>query len=142
MAGNADLHPGILAAEKGDTLIALMELEKIENHTSLTRSYYAFTIARERGEFQKALSLCRESMKDEPNETTHFLNLGRIFLAAGHKEKAIETFRKGLRLGRNPRITHHLEKLGIRKPGVFPSLDRDNPLNKYMGKILARIGLR
>ena len=138
----SDLPPGVTAAERGDTLIALMELEKVKEHTPLTRSYYAYVIAREHGEFNKALTMCRESMRDEPQENIHYLNLGRVFLAAGRRDQAISTFRKGLKLGRNPKITHHLEQLGMRKPEVFSGLHRDNPLNKYFGLILSRVGLR
>ena len=81
-------------------------------------------------------------MRDAPQDSTHYLNLGRIFLAAGRKDKAIQSFRQGLKIERNPRIQNHLNQLGVRRPEVFPSLDRDNPLNKYLGKLFSALGLR
>lgn len=142
MTQNNTPHPGIAAAEKGDTLIALMLLEKTEEHTPLTRSYYGYVIARERGEFSQGVSLCRQSMRDQPQNVVHYLNLGRVFLAAGNREKAIKVFREGLKIGRSPKIQRHLDQLGLRRPEVFPALSRTNPLNKYVGLLLARVGLR
>ena len=136
------VHPGVAAAERGDTLIALIELEKIPSHTPLTRSYYAYVIARERGEFTQALALCRESLRDDPQNTLHYLNLGRVFLAAGRRDQAIRAFRQGLKFGNDPKIRRHLDQLGIRKPELFPALNRNNPLNKYFGLLLSQIGLR
>lgn len=137
-----ETHPGVVAAEKGDTLIALIELEKLKEHTPLTRSYFAYVIAKERGDFNRALALCREAMQADPQNNVHLLNLGRVFLAAGRRDQAIRTFRKGLKLGRNPRIQRHLDQLGMRRPEVFSFLSRDNLLNKYCGMLLSRIGLR
>jgi len=136
------LPPGVASAEKGDTLIAMMEFEKIERHTPLTRSYYAYVIARERGEFNKALALCRESVSEDPQNITHYLNLGRVFLAAGRRDQAIRAFRQGLKYGRDTKIQRHLDQLGARKPEIFPTLSRNNPLNKYFGLLFARVGLR
>ncbi|PLY12534.1 MAG: hypothetical protein C0624_00655 [Desulfuromonas sp.] len=142
MYNNSSLPPGVASAEKGDTLIAMMEFQKIERHTPLTRSYYAYVIARERGEFNKALTLCRESIREDPQNNTHYLNLGRVFLAAGRRDQAIKTFRKGLKLGHNAKIKRHLDQLGARRPEIFPALSRNNPLNKYFGLLFARVGLR
>jgi len=142
MTQHSTPHPAIAAAEKGDTLIALMLLEKIEQHTPLTRSYYGYVIARERGEFNQAVALCREAMRDQPQNTVHYLNLGRVFLAAGNRDKAIRVFREGLKFGRNAKIQRHLDQLGLRRPEVIPALARTNPLNKYLGLLLARVGLR
>ncbi len=136
------VHPGVAAAEKGDTLIALIELEKIERHTPLTRSYHAYVIARERGEFTHALALCRKSLREEPRNTRLYLNLGRVFLAAGRRDQAIRAFRQGLKFGNDPKIRRHLDQLGLRKPEPIPALDRNNPLNKYLGLLLTQIGLR
>jgi len=142
MYPNHKLPPGVASAEKGDTLIAMMEFQKIERHTPLTRSYYAYVIARERGEFNKALALCRESVREDPHNTAHYLNLGRVFLAAGRRDQAIKAFRQGLKFGRDAKIQRHLDQLGARKPEVFPTLSRSNPLNKYFGIFFSRFGLR
>ncbi len=37
---------------------------------------------------------------------------------------------------------NHAERGWCRKPPVLSFLDRDNPINKYLGLLLSRVGLR
>lgn len=72
-----------------------------------------------------------------------YLNLGRAYLATGNKEFAIRYLRKGLEYDdKNSEIINELILLGVRKRPVIPFLPRDNFLNKYLGLILFRLGLR
>ena len=51
--------------------------------------------------------------------------------------------RKGLTVDRdNSDIKKELEFMGVRRPPVFPFLDRRHPINKVAGKVLFRLGLR
>jgi hypothetical protein len=81
-------------------------------------------------------------MKLEPAQAVHYLNLGRVHLAAGQKAAAIRTLRKGLRFGRSRSIIQELKKLGIRKAPVVASLPRDHPVNKHLGLLFKRLGVR
>lgn len=105
-------------------------------------SYLALCQARTRGRFEDAVELARESIVGEPGNAIHYLNLGRIYLLAGKRREAIDTFREGLKYGRNEELVAELEKVGMRKPSPFPSLSRCHPLNKYVGIVLTRLGLR
>lgn len=70
-----------------------------------------------------------------------YLNLGRAYLAAGRKKEAVEAFRKGRTYDHNNEdILWEFKKLGIRKRPAIPLLERSNPLNKYIGVILHRLG--
>jgi len=141
---NALLERGIKAAEKGNTLMALVHFEdaaKLDD-SPLIRSYLAFCLAKERRQLQKAAALCREALQQEPANPLHYLNLGRIYLLAGQKNLAIRTFRQGLKNGRNPLIVKELKLLGLRKPPVLQTLGREHPLNKYLGMLLNRLGMR
>lgn len=106
------------------------------------RSYLAFCIAKERHQIGRAASLCLSALQDEPGNSVHLLNLGRIYLLAGEKTRAIQTFRKGLRLERNRQIIEELKKLGLRQPPVMKSLHRGNPLNKCLGILFQKLGMR
>lgn len=66
-----------------------------------------------------------------------YLNLGRAYLAAGKKKDAIGAFKKGLQYdnGYNA-IIKKLHQLGSRKKPPVSFLDRSNPINKYLGRIL------
>jgi tetratricopeptide (TPR) repeat protein len=105
-------------------------------------SYFAFCIAKERGQVRKAISLCEEAIKREPDNPVHYFNLGKVYLHAGDKEAAINAFRAGLKYETNQQIIDELNKLQTRRPPVIPFLERNNPINKYLGIILSRLGLR
>lgn len=72
-----------------------------------------------------------------------YLNLGKVHLLTGDRNLAINYFRKGLdHDSSNSDIINELIQLGIRKRPVVPFLSRDNFLNKSMGKLMSRLGLR
>lgn len=135
---------GAAAAEQGNTLVALSLLESAARlgSTPLLASYLGYCMARERQQFKKGAGLCLDAVKEDPEQAIHYLNLGRVYLAAGEKVLAIKTLRQGLRLGRNRLILAELKKLGIRRPPVFRSLPRTHALNKHLGRLFARLGMR
>jgi len=127
-----------------NTVAALASLEKALRlhddphwHSSL-----GYCIARERGQSRKGLDLCQASLRLEPDSALHYLNLGRIQLLAGNKEEALRVFREGISKEGDAEIIRKLVELGIRKPPIFPSLERSNPLNRYLGLLFSRLGLR
>lgn len=140
----SNLDSAIQAADRGNTLVALLQLEEAANcsNTPLLNSYLGYCLARERRQFKQGVNLCREALHKEPGNSAHFLNLGRIYLEAGQKAHALKAFRQGLKVGRNPRIVKELERLGSRKPPVIASLARNHPFNYYLGLFLHRFGLR
>ena len=135
---------GAAAAEEKNTLEALIHLENaaLLGSTPLLNSYLGYCLAVERHQFKKGASLCTDALKEEPGKPIHYLNLGRVYLAAGEKARAVKTLRQGLKLGRSPRILEELKQLGLRKQPVFPSLSRGHPLNKHVGLLFNRLGMR
>jgi uncharacterized protein HemY len=105
-------------------------------------SYLAFAMARTGVHAEEAISLALEAVAREPENPVYYLNLGRVYLAAEERGKAIEAFRKGLQYAVNEEIVTELERLGTRKPPLFPSLGRNHPINRYLGIFLARLHLR
>jgi tetratricopeptide (TPR) repeat protein len=127
-----------------DTLTALCHLEralKLEDRAGWY-SYLGYCIARERGQQRKGLELCLNSLVAEPDNPEHYFNLGRVHLLAGDRVEALRILREGIHRGDCPGILKLLESLGNRRPPVVPALSRDNPVNKYLGIILGRLGLR
>jgi tetratricopeptide (TPR) repeat protein len=138
------IRQGITALNEGSTLVAMVHFEdavKLDNSPT-ARSYLAFSLAKERNQFGRAASLCLSALQEEPDKSLHYLNLGRIYLLAGEKTRAIKTFRKGLKAGRNQQIIDELKKLGLRQPPVMKTLDRNNPLNKCLGILFQKLGMR
>jgi tetratricopeptide (TPR) repeat protein len=136
--------------------LALKALEEEDFKTALTllenalglhdnpdwHSYAGLCIAQERSDFTVAEHLCLASIEHDETNPVHYLNLGKVYLAAGKKWKAIETLREGMALGGNERILALLFQLGKRNPPVFRSLNRSHPINKYLGIFLHRRAVR
>lgn len=136
---------GIEAINNGDLVSALAIFEKATHlNDSLTnRSYLAFCMAKERGQLKKATAMCDEALLEESDNPVHYLNRGRIYILAGQKVEAMRLFREGLaRDEKNKEIAAEIVNLGMRKPPVLPVLNRKNPLNKYLGIVLTKLGLR
>lgn len=134
------IEEAVAAADRGDTLTALLQLEKAADMRSpLVYSYLGYCLARERRLFADGLALCREALQQEPSNPVYFLNLARIYREAGARKQAVDTLRRGLRYQRHPLLVRELAELGIRRSPLLPFLDRTNPLNKFFGKLLYRI---
>ena len=132
------------AVDADNCVAALASLEKalrLDDNPSWY-SYLGYCMARERGQVRKGIDLCRVAMELEPHRPEHYLNLGRIHLVAGNKPEALRVWREGVAKGECEPIRRLLDTLGKRQPPLFPSLPRSSPLNRYLGFILSRLGLR
>ncbi|PLX93072.1 MAG: hypothetical protein C0620_08325 [Desulfuromonas sp.] len=138
------LQKGIKALKHNSPVEALMLFEQAndQHSTPLSRSYLAYCLAKVKGQHQRAISLCKSALRDEPHNSAHYLNLGRIYMNANRKEQAMQIFRRGIKLGPNPELLEELKKFDRRQPLVFPTLPRTHLLNKYSGKLLSFIGFR
>lgn len=132
---------GLKALEEGRTPSALSFFEKASNldPSPICQSYLAFCLAKERGQYKKAIALCSEAIENEPERADIHLNMGRIFLLSGNKAEAIKTLREGLGKSKDKRIITELERLGVRKKPAISFLSRKNPVNKYLGLIADRL---
>jgi hypothetical protein len=83
-----------------------------------------------------------EALEKDPHNSVHHLNLGRIYVLAGKREKALQILRDGMQFDQNNEIFRELEVLGTRRPPVIASLRRGHPLNKYCGMLLKKLGYR
>ena len=137
-------HKGIEAAEKGYIHSAQVFLGQVAEHrnTPELNTYLAYCLAKGQGRMHSAAKTCRESIKREPNNSLHYLILGRVLLMAGEKGRAIDAFRQGLKTSPNPKIIQELKKLGLRKPAVIKSLKRNHPINRMLGRVFSTIGFR
>ena len=140
----AMLHKGENALQNGDTLVALLQFETVHAIEPVpgVKSKLAFCLAKERHQYQRAMSLCREALQIEPDNPDHYYQLSRIHLLSGQKRKAIRTLRKGLKFKRHQSIIDELIRLGARQESVFEALPREHVLNRITGLFLTKIGLR
>jgi tetratricopeptide (TPR) repeat protein len=131
-----------IAASEWSTALACFEKATALRDIPLYSSYLALCIARERGQTSKGISMCMAARESDPENSDIYLNLGRIYLLQGKPVEAISIFREGLSRGPNDRITAELERIGTRRLPPLPFLRRESPLNKYLGLLLARLGVR
>ncbi len=156
------VQKAIAAIDWGDTLHGMFALEGAPalREIPVVKSYLAYCVAKERGQYREAIGLCEAALKAEPHNPAHYLNLGRVFLLTKQKNKALATFRKGLssdavtdkspaaespadgRAKQQALILAELRRLGIRKRPPFPSLPREHPLNRVVGGLLTKLKLR
>ncbi len=135
---------GITELESGNVRSALglfSEAAELDDSPRV-RSYLGYCLAREKGDFSRGVSLCREAILDDSGNSAHYLNLGRIHLLRGDKREALRTFRDGLLQEDNRSIKEELKSIGRRKPPIFGSLPREHFLNRFLGIIAAKCGLR
>ncbi len=137
-------HQAMEALKAGNTRSALHLFEEaLENEESPELlSHMAFCLAAERQDYTRAVSLCRDALSEDPGNSEHYLNLGRIYLLQDRKRDAIRIFRDGLLHGNNPRIRDELRNLGTRKYPVLASLPREHHLNVFLGKLFTKLKLR
>jgi tetratricopeptide (TPR) repeat protein len=141
---NQLIDMGVIALNQGDTTRAFFYFQDAAKTGTppVVLSCLGYCLAKESGEVRKGRSLCLEAVRQDPGNALHYLNLGRTCLLAGQKQQALQAFRKGLKTQRHPGIIAELKKMGVRRPPLFPSLPRDNPLNRYLGMLCQRLGLR
>ncbi|MBI1921862.1 MAG: tetratricopeptide repeat protein [Geobacter sp.] len=137
-------HQGLAALEEGNGPAALACFEKAATTSRSPEilSYLGYSLACERGQIQKGIELCNKAIATDPTNPRHYLNLGKIHLAANDRATAIVVFREGLCFGPDERLVAELDALGARKPVTIKFLPRDHFLNKWLGIILDRLGLR
>jgi hypothetical protein len=105
-------------------------------------SSLAYCRARLKGNYLESIILARKALELEPDNPVHYGNLGRILILSGEVDEGIRMLRQGLHYGEHINIIKELERLGIRKPPVFRRLERGHPLNRNLGQLLSRLGLR
>ncbi len=92
---------------------------------------------------KRGLQLCRQSAERHPFDSEVHHNLGRVYLMAGKRRMAWDTFILAARLDRdNNRIERELNTMGKRRPPVIPGLPRSHPVNILAGRLLTKAGLR
>jgi tetratricopeptide (TPR) repeat protein len=129
-----------LIAEKKGKIMANIDQHHAESPEMM--SLMGYSLAKEAGQFQKGIELCHKAITLNPNNSEHYLHLGRIYVLAKKREQAVKVFHLGLKVRKDARILEEIKHLGSRKSPPFPSLPRDHMLNKYTGKILHTLKLR
>jgi tetratricopeptide (TPR) repeat protein len=97
-------------------------------------------------QYSKGIKICREAIEALIEQMplgkefflpALYLNLGKAYLAADKKKDAYASFKRGLEIDKNNEaLFNELKSLGIRRKPPLSFLNRSNPLNKYLGRLL------
>ncbi len=69
--------------------------------------------------------------------------VARVHLCCGARAQALEMLRRVQdRFAKDPGLAALITVLGPRRTPAFPALPRSHPLNKYVGMLTWRLGLR
>lgn len=136
-----DISESLLSRDYVSALAALEQIP-VSARTPLVISAYALCLAEAKSSYKIAANLCHEAIKKDPKNPEHYYRQGRILFLAGKKKDSIWVLRMGLRHGRHKGILESLASMGIRRPPPITFLQRSNPLNRYLGMLLAKFNLR
>jgi tetratricopeptide (TPR) repeat protein len=130
--------------------LALLESAFEQYHDNpFLLSYYGYLEAILKKNNKKGIEICLEALRKLKGNVPAglelfypalYLNLGKIYLAAGYKKAAINSFYKGLTFDHeNKDILNEIRKLVTRRNPVVGFLPRSHPINKYLGMLRHKI---
>jgi hypothetical protein len=105
-------------------------------------SALGLSLATLKGDLLQGSALCKEAIRLAPEDPVHYFHLGKVYLLGGKRHLALHAFRKGLKFGYHRGLVREIQRLGFRRPPVFPFLGRKHPLNRFVGILFTRLGLQ
>lgn len=91
----------------------------------------------------KGIELCRSAAVHECFDGDVFYNLARAELEMANRRGAIQAIRRGLDIdARHPDMIRLRQRLGVRRSVTFAFLNRDNFINRIVGKFTYGNSLR
>lgn len=142
---NKQIDEGIVAVKEDDYLRGLTIFLDIyggeeppppSNTKAATGlSYFGLCLALVQKKFKPAIELCKRATALQFYNPDHYVNLTRVYAAAGQRKKAIETAEAGLKQHADyqPLIAARAA-LGVRARPAVPFLDRAHPINVTIGQ--------
>jgi len=99
-------------------------------------SYYGLSLAKAGMSTADAISICRQTVSRHKNHPVLWLNLGRVYIAAGKTQRALEALDRGAQLAPGNRVlAEELAQLERRSSPVIRMLPRSHPVNIALGKL-------
>jgi Flp pilus assembly protein TadD len=103
-------------------------------------SYYGLMLARAERKWDEGERICIEALKMKRRQPQLYVNLAEVYLGAGRRSDAVDVLQEGMEYEPgDPRLHRLLVRMGIRRPLLFPFLERSHPLNKHLGMLRHRV---
>jgi Flp pilus assembly protein TadD len=108
---------------------------ELEQTNPIYISFLGLSLARAEKKWKPALEFCETALRMKRNEARLYVNLVEVLVSTGQREKAIQLLDAAPQnIRENAGIKRMRDKLGRRHPAVLPFLDRQNFLNRGLGK--------
>jgi predicted Zn-dependent protease len=99
-------------------------------------SFAGLAVATEEGDVKTGLSWCERALELAFYDPQMYINLARLHEQTGWKTQAAQVLRKGLRANPgNRKLLAEINRVSPRTPNAFPSLPRNHPVNRYLGRL-------
>jgi tetratricopeptide (TPR) repeat protein len=133
------LHRAVLTYMGPEASLVVLEKAKLSSVPPEVLSYYGLCVALVENRVQEGMTLCKMAIEKDMLRHDFYRNLGKVYLKAGQKPKALQTFRKGLELtDKNSDLARELKKHGERRKPALSFLPRSNFVNRYIGLMMVR----
>lgn len=99
-------------------------------------AYLGYGVAKFQNKTTEGLRLCEHAVKIQFYEADNHWNLARVSVIAGHRRNAVQAINAGLKLDPDhDGLLALKQEIGLRREPVLGFLDRDNPVNVFLGRI-------
>ena len=103
-------------------------------------SYYGLSLSLAAGRTQEAVEMCERALSVEFYNPDLYLNVARVYMAAGERRRAHKALCQGLRIEKgHTGLISEIRRMGLRRRPLFGFLPRNHPLNVLTGRLVARI---
>jgi tetratricopeptide (TPR) repeat protein len=138
----SEFKEGIELLKGGYSKNALPHLRRsveIESSNPYYLSFLGVAISRGEKKWSEAVRLCETALQLKRKELQLHLNLAEVYASAGRRESAIYTLDRALEnFGPNVRLMKARSRVEKRRQPILPFLQRENRLNKELGKLRHR----
>jgi len=103
-------------------------------------SYYGLSLSLAAGRTQEAVEMCERALSVEFYNPDLYLNVARVYMAAGERRRAHKALCQGLRIEKgHTGLISEIRRMGLRRRPLFGFLPRNHPINVLTGRLVARI---
>jgi tetratricopeptide (TPR) repeat protein len=138
----AAYEEGVAAFGRRDLPAAHLAFERAHRRDSRDprfMSWYGVTLVLVEKNSNLGQVLCEQALRLGGPEPELLLNVARVHLALNQRERAVRAIQRGLELcPQDARLAAARDALGTRSAPVLPFLSRNNPLNRFLGKLRHR----
>ena len=133
------LHRSLLKHVGGENVLRSVDPKGLQNVPPELISYYGLCVALVENQTKSGILLCKMALEKDMFRPEFYLNLGKVYLKANQKSKALEIFRKGLQItDKNSELLLELNRYGTRRKPIVSFLSRTHFVNRYIGLFLRR----